>query len=71
MSEELFVNIHGLARHLQLPRAWLEAEATEGRIPSLQIGNHRRFNVSAVKHALAARAAAAPLCGEEGSGGES
>ena len=56
-SDEVFVNIHGLARILQLPCEWLKAEANAGRLPCLRIGNRFRFNVDAVKSALAEQAA--------------
>ena len=59
MSDDVFLNIHGLVRVLQLPRDWLLAEAKAGRIPCLSIGNKFRFNVDAVKAALAVQAATA------------
>lgn len=57
MSSDEFVNIHGLARILQLPCKWLEAEANAGRLPCLRIGNRFRFSVEAVRAALAEQAA--------------
>jgi len=51
------VNIHELARTLRLPVAWLQQEADAGRLPVLKVGHRRLFNFSAVKHALAERAA--------------
>ena len=57
MCDDVFVNIHGLARVLRLPHEWLMAEAKAGRIPCMQIGTQFRFNVKAVKAALAEQAA--------------
>ncbi len=54
--DELFVNIHGLARVLNLPREWLEAEARAHRIPCMRIGTRMRFSVEAVKAVLAKQA---------------
>lgn len=51
------LNIHGLARELRLPAAWLQREADRGGIPVLRIGRRRLFNLTAVKRALAERAA--------------
>lgn len=57
MCDDLFVNIHGLARVLRLPHEWLMAEAEAGRIPYLRIGSRFRFSVDAVKVALTEQAA--------------
>ena len=65
-SDEVFVNIHGLTRILQLPHDWLMAEAKAGRIPCLRIGNRFRFNVEAVKSALAEQAATATIANKTG-----
>ena len=46
------LNVHGLAERLNLPAAWLQAEAREGRLPVLRIGRRLRFNVEAVEQAL-------------------
>ena len=53
MRDDNFVNIHGLVRILRLPHEWLMVEAKAGRIPCLRVGNRFRFNVEAVKAALA------------------
>ncbi len=50
-------NLTELANRLRLPAQWLQNEADEGRIPCLRIGRKYRFNVDAVKAALAERAA--------------
>lgn len=52
-----FLNLHGLARELQLPADWLKAESGAGRIPYLAIRGRLRFSLSAVRAALASRAA--------------
>ncbi len=57
-TENELVNVHGLARRLRLPAAWLRDEAEAGRIPSLKAGRRRLFNVEAVEHCLLDRAAA-------------
>ena len=59
-AEPKLLNIHGLARALHIPAAWLKAEATAGRIPCLKIGRRRLFNPAAVKAVLAQRAAEYP-----------
>ena len=61
MECKRLVTVHGLALELRLPRAWLIAEADEGRLPSLLVGRRRLFNVEAVRQALAERAATAPF----------
>lgn len=57
MNDWKLLNLHGLARELRLPAAWLKDEAEHGRIPCLQIGRKLRFNTEAVRAALAERAA--------------
>jgi hypothetical protein len=46
-----------LARHLRLPRDWLQAEALAGRLPCLRVGRKLLFSVPAVEQTLAERAA--------------
>lgn len=58
MKSDRLDNIHGLARRLNIPTDWILKEARAGRIPSLQIGRKRLFNVDAVRARLAERAAA-------------
>jgi len=58
MATDLY-NLHGLADKLNLPAAWLKAEAKAGRLPCLRIGRRRLFSYSAVAAALAQRAGAA------------
>lgn len=50
-------NLRTLARKLQLPPAWLKAEALAGRLPCLKVGRQLRFNPAAVEAVLAQRAA--------------
>jgi len=52
-------NLNGLALELRLPIEWLSSEADAARIPCLRIGRRRLFNIDAVRHALADRAATA------------
>ena len=60
-------NITGVARKLHVSRQWLEREVAGGRIPFLQAGRRRLFNLSAVQAALAARAMQTPpAIGERG-----
>ncbi len=59
MNDDL-VNIHGLAQRLHLSQDWLRAEIKAQRLPFLKIGRRRLFSLSAVRTALARRAAAAP-----------
>ncbi|MCA9315994.1 MAG: helix-turn-helix domain-containing protein [Planctomycetes bacterium] len=46
-----------LSRALRLSLAWLKAEATAGRIPSLRAGRRLLFSLEAVREALLRRAA--------------
>ena len=55
-STEL-LSLPALAQALNLPGAWIKAEADAGRIPHLKIGKRYRFNREAVIRALAERAA--------------
>jgi hypothetical protein len=55
-TQEL-TNLQGLASRLGLPAKWLKQEAEAGRIPCLKIGAKLRFNATAVREALAVRAA--------------
>lgn len=57
MNDDTFTNLRGLACTLNLPAPWLAEAADAGTIPCLRIGRKRRFNVAAVRVALAARAA--------------
>ena len=55
MSEEL-VRIGALAKQVDLSVGWLRKLADDGEIPSVRSGTgHRRFNVAAVRDALARR----------------
>lgn len=54
--DQKLTNIYGLAILLRIPRWWLVAEADAGRIPFLEVGRGRLFNVEAVRDALAKRA---------------
>jgi hypothetical protein len=56
-AEANLISMHGLARELRLPAAWLQKEANFGRIPALRIGRKWLFNLQAVKAVLAERAA--------------
>jgi len=57
INETLVVGVNALARELRLSREWLGAEVAAGRLPHLRAGKRLLFNVEAVRHALAARAA--------------
>jgi len=57
VHESRLTNLTGLAAVLRLPRGWLATEADAGRIPCLRVGRRLRFNVEAVRRALAERAA--------------
>ena len=58
--------LHELAQRLCLPRDWLRHEADAGRIPCLKIERRYRFNVEAVREALAGRAAVSVANSSEG-----
>ncbi len=63
-SQQLF-NLIGLAEELQLPAKWLKEQAKADKIPCLFIGRKKmRFNLEAVKEALA------DLAAKGGSNGE-
>lgn len=51
------LSLPDLAKALNLPEAWLKAEADAGTIPHLKIGKRYRFNLEAVTRTLAERAA--------------
>jgi hypothetical protein len=67
VRQPVLVNVGRLAIELRLPRNWLKAEAQAGRIPCLRVGRLLRFDLAAVKRALAKRAATsfAVPCGRE------
>jgi hypothetical protein len=56
-SDNDLLNVHGVARVLRLPVAWVKSQADSGVLPCLRIGRQRLFNIHAVKAALAERAA--------------
>jgi len=56
---EQLLSLPALARALNLPEAWIKAEADAGRLPHLKIGKRYRFNSTAVVRTLADRAAMA------------
>ena len=52
MEVKPFVGLATTARQLGVPRSWLRREVKAGRIPCLDIGNRRLFDVEAVKASL-------------------
>jgi len=56
-NEKYILTLPELARELRLPERWLKAEADAGRIPHLRAERKYRFNLRAVEHTLAERAA--------------
>ena len=64
MREDL-TNLCGLSAALQLPIGWLDREANAGRIPCLDAGGTKLFNVEAVRRSLAERAAAGEVATAE------
>jgi hypothetical protein len=69
MSDEL-LPLSQAARWLRVPTRWLRAEAEAGRLPSLDAGGRRLFNLPAVEKVLAKRASnimAAPTGTKEAS----
>ena len=56
-NEHELVTLDVLARRLRLSKRWLNQEIAEGRLPFLQAGRKRLFNLGAVRTALAQRAA--------------
>jgi hypothetical protein len=56
-NEHELAGLRGIAAALRIPSDWLRAEADAGRVPCLRIGRKRYFNLSAVRAALAERAA--------------
>ena len=55
LQHEKFLPLHVLAMRLGIPAAWLKSEADAGRIPSLQAGRRRLFDLEAVRETLLAR----------------
>jgi excisionase family DNA binding protein len=55
-THESLVSLDELARLLRLSRRWLSREVAAGRLPFLQAGRRRMFNVTAVRQSLAERA---------------
>jgi hypothetical protein len=47
-----FVDAVSLAAVVGLPQSWLEEQARRGRLPSLQLGKYRRFELSEAIAAL-------------------
>lgn len=50
------VTLEELSSVLQLSKRWLKRETKAGRLPFLQAGRRRMYNVSAVRAELAKRA---------------
>jgi hypothetical protein len=57
IEHKQITTLPGLARQLNLPIEWIKAEAKAGRIPCLHVGRKYLFNIDAVLHVLAERAA--------------
>lgn len=55
-THESLVSLDELARLLRLSRRWLGREVAAGRLPFLQAGRRRVFNVTAVRQSLSERA---------------
>jgi len=55
----MFVTINQLSHELNLPAAWLRAEARAGRIPSLKVGRRLVFDPQLVMRVLFARSRSA------------
>ncbi len=53
MTQPTYVKIEDLSLATGLTKAWLRKMASEGKIPCLKEKNRLRFNVEAVKAALA------------------
>jgi hypothetical protein len=49
----MYVTVGRLSSELNLPAAWLKAEARAGRIPCLRVGRRLMFDMAAVLRALA------------------
>ena len=60
MLNTRLLTIFQLARRLNLPLRWIDAEAKAGRIPALKVGRHFLFNGEAVERVLLERAAQVP-----------
>ena len=50
-----FVRLEKLARTTNLPARWLRQEAEAGRLPHIQVGRGRMFNLDLVLKVLAER----------------
>ncbi|MCH8854045.1 MAG: hypothetical protein IID41_15555 [Planctomycetes bacterium] len=63
-----YYSLEALAAALALPKTWLKDEADAGHIPCLMVNARRRFDLQAVRDALAEQAATAtvPSGTEEG-----
>lgn len=53
--DKKFMRLPELARALRLPAAWLRREAIAGRLPSLEVGRRRMFEMQAVVRELVKR----------------
>jgi excisionase family DNA binding protein len=60
------VTLADLARRLRVSAAWIRAEADAGRLPHVRAGSQRLFNLRAVLHLLAERAARLEKGGADG-----
>ncbi|MFO0933089.1 MAG: hypothetical protein U1E39_10315 [Planctomycetota bacterium] len=60
MSTARPLTLRPTARAVGVPASWLAEEAKAGRIPCLQIGRRRLFNVVAVRRAVLERAGEPP-----------
>ena len=59
----MFVSLNQLSHELNLPSAWLRAEARAGRIPSLRVGRRLVFDPERVMRVLSDRARGADANG--------
>jgi excisionase family DNA binding protein len=57
MNDTSPIGIAELAARLKLPIRWIKVEARAGRLPHIRVGRLWLFNESAVRSALAVRAA--------------
>ena len=48
----MFVTLNQLSHELNLPAAWLRAQAKAGRIPSLKVGRQLLFDAELVERVL-------------------
>ena len=60
------LNLRELAIKLGLPVEWLADQAESGDIPCLRVGTRRRFDLQAVRDALAEQAATATVVDQTG-----